>query len=84
MIQVKSHSVLRGRSDNHWNKTTRISISLPQNKMLMEDSLLQSIKEPSMGGVRSACQILVRKCEWKRPLGRCRCWWEDNIKVDST
>jgi hypothetical protein len=26
--------------------------------------------------------ILVRKPEWKRPLMRPRCRWEDNIKMD--
>jgi hypothetical protein len=29
-----------------------------------------------------ACMILVGKPEGKRPLGRQRCRWEDNIKVD--
>jgi len=27
--------------------------------------------------------VLVRKREGKRPLGRPRCRWEDNIKMDS-
>jgi hypothetical protein len=27
-------------------------------------------------------KISVRKHEGKRPLGRCRYWWEDNIKID--
>jgi len=27
-------------------------------------------------------RVLVRKSEGKRPLGRTRCRWEDNIKVD--
>jgi hypothetical protein len=26
--------------------------------------------------------VLVRKSEGKRPLGRHRRWWEDNIKTD--
>jgi len=29
-----------------------------------------------MGGVRSACNILVGKSEVKRPLGRSRHWWD--------
>jgi hypothetical protein len=32
----------------------------------------------------NAYRILVRKPEGKRPLGRCRCRWEVNIKVDLT
>jgi hypothetical protein len=31
---------------------------------------------------RNAYKILVRKPEGKRPLGRSRCRWEDNIKID--
>jgi hypothetical protein len=33
-------------------------------------------------GNRSACRILVGKPEGKRPLGRPRRRWEDNIKMD--
>jgi hypothetical protein len=31
---------------------------------------------------RNACRILVGKPEEKRPLGRPRCRWMDNIKMD--
>jgi hypothetical protein len=31
---------------------------------------------------RGACWILVSKPEYKRPLGRPRRRWEDNIKMD--
>jgi hypothetical protein len=31
---------------------------------------------------RNACRLLVRKPEGMRPLGRSRCWWLDNIKMD--
>jgi hypothetical protein len=34
-----------------------------------------------MGEFRNACKILVGKPEGKRPLGRPRCRWEDNIKM---
>jgi hypothetical protein len=30
----------------------------------------------------NAYMILMRKSERKRPLGRPRCRWEDNIKID--
>jgi hypothetical protein len=33
-----------------------------------------------MGEKRNAYRILVGKQEWKRPLGRPRCRWMDNIK----
>ena len=34
------------------------------------------------GGSRGVCRILVGKPEGKRPLGRPRRRWEDNIKMD--
>jgi hypothetical protein len=35
-----------------------------------------------MGEKRNAYRILVGKSELKRPLGRPRYRWEDNIKID--
>jgi hypothetical protein len=35
-----------------------------------------------MGEVRCAYNNLVGRPEGRRPLGRPRCRWEDNIKVD--
>jgi hypothetical protein len=35
-----------------------------------------------MGEIRNACNILVRKAEGKRPLGKPRRRWEDNIRMD--
>jgi hypothetical protein len=35
-----------------------------------------------MGDDRGAHRVLVRKPEGKRPLGRPRLRWEDNIKMD--
>jgi hypothetical protein len=35
-----------------------------------------------MGKPRNAYRILVGKPEGKRPLGRSRCRWVDNIKMD--
>jgi hypothetical protein len=34
------------------------------------------------GEMRNAYRILVRKPEGKRPLGRPRLWWIDNIKTN--
>jgi hypothetical protein len=34
------------------------------------------------GGKKSACRSLVGKPEGKRPIGRPRRRWEDNIKMD--
>jgi hypothetical protein len=35
-----------------------------------------------MGEKRNACRILVGKPEGKRPLGKPRRRWEDNIRMD--
>jgi hypothetical protein len=35
-----------------------------------------------MGEERGACRVLVRKPEGKRPLGRPRRRWVDNIRMD--
>jgi hypothetical protein len=35
-----------------------------------------------MGEKRNVCRLLVGKPEGKRPLGRPRCKWIDNIKMD--
>jgi hypothetical protein len=35
-----------------------------------------------MGERRGVCSLLVAKPEVKRPLGRSRRRWEDNIKLD--
>jgi hypothetical protein len=35
-----------------------------------------------MGERRGAYRVLVRSPEGTRPLGRPRCRWEDNIKMD--
>jgi hypothetical protein len=35
-----------------------------------------------MGEMRSAYNVLVGKLEGKKPLGRPRCRWEDNIRID--
>jgi hypothetical protein len=35
-----------------------------------------------MGEMRGAYNILVGKPEGRRPLGRPRCRWEDNIKMN--
>jgi hypothetical protein len=34
------------------------------------------------GMMRNACRILVGKPEGRRPLGRIRRMWVDNIKID--
>jgi hypothetical protein len=39
-------------------------------------------KKKEMGKRTGVYRVLVGKLEGKRPLGRPRCRWEDNIKMD--
>jgi len=39
-------------------------------------------REAAVGRMRNVYKILVWKQEGKRPLGRPRCRWEDNIRMD--
>ena len=46
------------------------------------DRLLMMIYIPRMGEERGAYRVLVGKTEGKRPLGRPRRRWVDNIRMD--
>jgi hypothetical protein len=35
-----------------------------------------------MGAIRNSYRILIEKPESKRTLGRLRCRWKDNIRID--
>jgi hypothetical protein len=37
---------------------------------------------PQVGDIRIAHRVLVRKPKNKRPTGKSRCIWENNIKMD--
>ena len=41
-----------------------------------------SVLTARRGERRGVLRVLVRKSEGKRPLGRPRCRWEDNIRTD--
>jgi len=41
-----------------------------------------AVHAPRIGEVRNSYNILEGKLEGKRTLGRLRCWWEVNIRMD--
>jgi len=43
---------------------------------------LSPMRKFNMGQGRGVYRVLVGKPEGKRPLGKPRCGWEDNIKMD--
>jgi hypothetical protein len=51
-----------------------------QNDQVKEDEMGRAYS--SHGEKRNACRILVGKPEGKRPLGRLKLRWDDNIKMD--
>jgi hypothetical protein len=59
------------------------------HSLLSSPSTIRKIKEDAMGRLCSThgynkitYRILVGKPDGKRPLGRPRCRWEDNTKMD--
>jgi hypothetical protein len=42
----------------------------------------QEIKTKHLGKKRGACRVLVGKRQGKKPLGRLRRIWENNIEMD--
>jgi hypothetical protein len=51
-------------------------------RMMKSRSMRWSVHVARMGEKRNAYRILVGKPEGKRSLGRPRCWWVNNIKMD--
>jgi hypothetical protein len=52
------------------------------NRMMKSRRLRRAGHVSRMGEMRNACRKLVGKPEGKRPLGRQRRMWVDNIKID--
>jgi hypothetical protein len=50
--------------------------------MVMSRRITWALHVTCMGRKGHAYRILIRKPEGKRPLGRPRCRWEDNIRMD--
>ena len=61
-----------------WNKQLR----LPRTPEFLDTVNLWAGRVARMGEDRGVHRVLVGKPEGKRPLGRLRCRWEDNIKMD--
>jgi hypothetical protein len=70
---------------------SKIAIIEELNYLYSSPTIVRVIKSRSirwaghvawMGEGRGAYRVLVWKPEGKRPLGRPRCRWEDNIRMD--
>jgi hypothetical protein len=76
---------------NHCATPRPLHVAIHINHDLFSQNIIRVIKSRRMrlaGHVacmrkrRDAYIVLVGKPEWKRPHGRHRCRWEDNIKMD--
>jgi len=64
-------------------KSRMILYSLPNIVRVVKSRRMRWARHvPRMGEDRGVHRVLVGRPEGKRPLGRPRCRWEDNIKMD--
>ena len=80
-------SILEGRGNRELRKLHNEEL----NDLYSSPNIVRVIKSrrmtwagqvTRMGWRRGVYRVLVRKLEGKRPLGRARLRWEDNIKMD--
>jgi hypothetical protein len=65
------------------NKELRDLYSLPSLIRIIKSRRMRwAVHVTRMGEKRNAYRLLVAKPEGKRPLGRPRHWWADNIRMD--
>jgi hypothetical protein len=78
----KRDGVTGGWRELH-NKELHNLYSLPSIIRMIKSRRMRWARHVArMGEKRNACSFLVGKPEGKRPLGRPRCRWIDNIKMD--
>jgi hypothetical protein len=77
----KRDEVMGGWRELH-NKELHNLYSLPNIISITKSRMRWAGHEARMGKKRNAYRILVRQPEGKKPLGRPRCRWVDNVKID--
>jgi len=74
---------VRGEWRRLYNEELNDLYSSPYIMQVIKSRIMRWVMQVAcMGEWRDAYRVLVRKPEGKRPLGRPRCIWEGNIKVD--
>jgi hypothetical protein len=64
-------------------RNSRIFSSSPDNSgMITSRRMRWAGRVSRMGAMKNTYKILVGKLEGNRPLGRPRCRWQDNVKID--
>jgi hypothetical protein len=78
-----SESELCGGAVTVFFRSTSLGISSPNIVRVIKSRRMRWAGHVErMGEGRGVYRVLVGRPEGKRPLGRCRCRWEDNIKMD--
>jgi hypothetical protein len=77
----------KGEEDGSWRKLHNDELhslySSLKITMVIKSGRMRSVGHVArMGEERGVYKVLVGRPEGKRPLGRPRCRWEDNIKMD--
>jgi hypothetical protein len=78
----KRDEVTGGRKKLHNEELHNLCYSQIIIRMIKSRRMKWAGHVARMGEKRNACRILVGKPEGKRPLGRSRHRWVDNIKMD--
>jgi hypothetical protein len=78
----KKDEVIRGWRKLHNEELHNLYCSPSVIRMIKSRSMRWAVHVARMGEKRNGYRILVGKPEGKRPLGRPRRRWEDNIKMD--
>jgi hypothetical protein len=78
----KRDEVMRGWRKLHNEELHNLYVSPNIIGMINSKRKIWAVHVAQMGAKRNAYRRLVGKPERKIPLGRPRCRWEDNIKVD--
>jgi hypothetical protein len=78
----KRHEVIREWRKLHNEELNDLCSSLSIVRVIKSRRMRWAGHVGRMGDSRGVCRVLVRKPEGKRPLGRPRRRWEDNIKMD--
>jgi hypothetical protein len=81
MFRLKKDEVIGGWRKMHNEKFHNLYFS-PNIIGMIKSMKMRAGHVAHMGEKTNACKILVGKPEGKRPLGRPRHRWEDNIKME--
>jgi hypothetical protein len=82
IFEPKSHEVTGGWRKLHNEELHNLYCSPNIIRVIKSRRMKWAGHVARMREMRNAHRILVRKHEGKRPLGRPRCTWEENIKLD--